>query len=433
MKFTIYGAGKRGQDMLKILGRENVVSFVDRNNEKVGTEYCGLPIIGIDEMIGISKSNLCVVTPVSGRNNIIENLLSKGITNCISAKPFDRVLFYEKESILGFIYNKYARNNIGIYGVSVGSIVLYEYLAERMHKEVFLIPNPTEDKTYDLNNWNYITENLESVIRKVDIIISTEVNLNLNTEKVIADADIRLIKMQELLENNISFYNRKIEDFKNIHEGQRCFIVATGPSLLPTDLETLYVNNEKCISMNRIYNIFGQTSWRPDYYMIEDALMIEDLSKEIAGLAIPVKFVSSIPSSYWEQDGLHDSIKYQLLNLDHQGNDLPFFSSDIQKCIYGGSTVTYACIQLAAYMGFKEIYLLGVDFNYSDDLYDENNHFSGYQSDGKVRLNAVYPERMKAAYERAKHYANTHGIKIYNATRGGKLEVFERIEFDKLF
>ena len=433
MKFVIYGAGKRGQDMLKILGQQNVMSFVDRDNKKIGTEYCGLPVIGIDEMRYTSKSNLCVVTPVSGRNNIIENLLSQGIKNCIPAKPFDRVLFYEKESVLSFIYNKYAENSIGIYGISAGSIILYEYLSERMHKEVYLIPNPTENVTYDLNDWNYNTENLESVIRKVDTIISTEVSINTDVEKVIVDAHIQLVKMQELLENNISFDNRKIEDFKNIHEGQRCFIVATGPSLLHTDLETLYVNNEKCISMNRIYNIFGHTSWRPDYYMIEDALMIEDLSKEIAGLAIPVKFVSSIPSSYWEQDGLQDSIKYQLLNLDHQGNDLPFFSSEVEKCIYEGSTVTYACIQLAAYMGFKEIYLLGVDFNYSDDLYDENNHFSGYQSDGKVRLNAVYPDRMKAAYERAKHYANTHGIKIYNATRGGKLEVFERIDFDKLF
>ncbi len=36
-------------------------------------------------------------------------------------------------------------------------------------------------------------------------------------------------------------------------------------------------------------------------------------------------------------------------------------------------------------------------------------------------------------YKSAGNYADIHGIKIYNATRGGKLEVFERVNFDSLF
>ena len=38
-----------------------------------------------------------------------------------------------------------------------------------------------------------------------------------------------------------------------------------------------------------------------------------------------------------------------------------------------------------------------------------------------------------SAYEVAKENAEKKGIKIYNATRGGKLEVFERVDFDSLF
>ena len=34
------------------------------------------------------------------------------------------------------------------------------------------------------------------------------------------------------------------------------------------------------------------------------------------------------------------------------------------------------------------------------------------------------------AYMAAHQYADSHGIKIYNATRGGELEVFERVELD---
>ena len=43
------------------------------------------------------------------------------------------------------------------------------------------------------------------------------------------------------------------------------------------------------------------------------------------------------------------------------------------------------------------------------------------------------PNNMVLAYKSAKKYADSHGIRIYNATRGGKLEVFERIDFDSLF
>ena len=37
------------------------------------------------------------------------------------------------------------------------------------------------------------------------------------------------------------------------------------------------------------------------------------------------------------------------------------------------------------------------------------------------------------SYQAAKQYAQTHGIKIKNATRGGKLNVFQRVDFDSLF
>ncbi|MBQ4379398.1 MAG: hypothetical protein II821_09430 [Treponema sp.] len=37
------------------------------------------------------------------------------------------------------------------------------------------------------------------------------------------------------------------------------------------------------------------------------------------------------------------------------------------------------------------------------------------------------------AFFAAKRYADEHGVRILNATRGGKIEVFERVDFDSLF
>lgn len=97
-----------------------------------------------------------------------------------------------------------------------------------------------------------------------------------------------------------------------------------------------------------------------------------------------------------------------------------------------GYTVTFSAIQLAIYMGFKEIHLLGVDFNYSvvADRKGKMTRLYGVQTyfDGKERLNYY---SVMYAYCQAEEYCKTHGIKIYNTTRGGKLEVFERADFDE--
>lgn len=432
MRFVIYGAGRRGKEMLEVIGKENTAAFVDRDEEKAGTEYCSLPVIGIEDLQSFSEPVLCVLTPVAGRDSIAEYLRNRGILNYIPLKPFDRALYYEREAILNYVFDQYGDNNIGIYGLSAGSVILYEHLITKMNKHVFLLLNENEETGNCLRECGIHVSDLKNALPDLDVIISTETDIDDDLQKTFP-VNVKLIKMQELLEMNISFYNKQIECYKDIHHGKRCFIIATGPSLTVQDLDTLYAHNEKCISMNRIYNIFGETKWRPDYYMIEDTLMIDDLSKEIADMDIPAKFVASIPLKYWQQENLGNSIKYQLINLDHLGSEMPFFSTKMEHCVYEGTTVTYACIQMAVYMGFQEIYLLGVDFNYSNDLYDEKNHFKGYQNDKKVRLNVVYPERMQAAYKSARHYAGEHGIKICNATRGGKLEVFERVDFDTLF
>ena len=79
-------------------------------------------------------------------------------------------------------------------------------------------------------------------------------------------------------------------------------------------------------------------------------------------------------------------------------------------------------------MGFKEIYLIGADCNYSDNkskhhFIDYGHYDSTYKSAGT---------RMIYAYKVAKKYADKNNIKIYNATRGGMLEVFPRVNLDEL-
>jgi len=109
------------------------------------------------------------------------------------------------------------------------------------------------------------------------------------------------------------------------------------------------------------------------------------------------------------------------------------------------ATVMTLMIEMAIYMGMKEIYLLGVDCtntftaghfedSYTDKSVDEYNlewvrkktnrpHLTLKELGEERRLRSL------DAYQKLKEYANKKQVKIYNATRGGALEVFERIEF----
>ena len=117
--------------------------------------------------------------------------------------------------------------------------------------------------------------------------------------------------------------------------------------------------------------------------------------------------------------------------------DYPYnvkFSNEL-ACLYSGGCVTYSMIQSAACIGYNEIYLIGVDFIYPSMVYHdgtvkENNVDGHFYDDGKP-FSAHY-DRMISGFMCAKQYAESHNIKIYNATRGGALEVFERVALDEL-
>lgn len=96
-----------------------------------------------------------------------------------------------------------------------------------------------------------------------------------------------------------------------------------------------------------------------------------------------------------------------------------------------GYTVTYANIQLAVFMGFSEIYLLGVDHNYNTS----NNAESNYSNliNNTTLYNPPRTDKSTLAYRKARKVCDEMGVKIFNATRGGCLEEFERINFDLLF
>ena len=230
-----------------------------------------------------------------------------------------------------------------------------------------------------------------------------------------------------------------IRQKKNLHQGKRCFVIGNGPSLKPEDLKCL--EKEITFASNRIYHMFSKVDWRPTYFFSTDNDVLLKEIENFKKLPLKEKFINLSAQKYGRKvaDNIHYIFLYGPFYLNRNNVYLHSISENVDKYFSQANTVTCTCIEMAIYMGFTEIYLLGVDHNYSKMV----------SADGKVRENKniqTYFEGMKGGttvsiynqaaatqgFEVCKKYAEEHGIKILNATRGGKLEVFERVDFDKI-
>lgn len=124
-------------------------------------------------------------------------------------------------------------------------------------------------------------------------------------------------------------YGRILRSLKDVHKGERCFIVANGPSLRAEDLDRLQAAGEITFAMNRIYKIFPQTSWRPTYYACEDINIFHESQDAINALPAKLKF---IPINHKWYNGVDiDGAVYFYANYD-RAKDFPnSFSPAIDK------------------------------------------------------------------------------------------------------
>lgn len=239
----------------------------------------------------------------------------------------------------------------------------------------------------------------------------------------------------------LTVHGKRLKKYYNKHQGQRCFIVANGPSLRAEDLDLLHSKGEITFAMNRIYKIFPQTSWRPTYYVCEDELIAKDCQSEINAVEAAEKFIP-IEIKWWHDINIENALHFHLNYKDELKSEFGF-SSDIAHQIDCCGTVTCTCIQLAAYMGFSEIYLIGVDHNFQK-IIDENGNIiedktvkdyfiEGYDADIKNEVVHNMGHTTRSYMGMKKYCDKTKRTTVYNATRGGKLEVFPRIDFDSLF
>lgn len=225
-----------------------------------------------------------------------------------------------------------------------------------------------------------------------------------------------------------------LKSYKNLHKGQRYFVIANGPSLKKMDLSPL--SNEYTIGMNRIYLLFDQINFKPSFYICINELVLDEFAEDIQKLTMP-KFLN------WNRRNLFDKNDSKTIFLRYALGIQDFFGFEPEKIQFSGGTVTFASLQLAFFMGFQEVIIIGLDHNYSEKGTPSKVEIRKTESDESHFHPNYFPKgikwqlpdllRSEVAYKLAKTAFENDGRKILDATIGGKCPVFEKIDFEKIF
>jgi hypothetical protein len=219
---------------------------------------------------------------------------------------------------------------------------------------------------------------------------------------------------------------------RNRHQGERCVLVANGPSL--NRMELGFLRNEIVIGLNKITLGLSRFGFYPRYYVAVNPRVLEQAADDIRALNC-VKLLGAHALSA----GLHeDALTYVVPPAPQDAG----FSNDLAQGMLEGWTVTFAALQVAYHLGFEEVVLIGLDHRYAFEgqpneartmAGPDPNHFSDqYFAPGQTWDNPDL-KRSEQSYRQAVQAFGASGRRVLDATVGGACNVFPKIDYKKHF
>jgi hypothetical protein len=219
-----------------------------------------------------------------------------------------------------------------------------------------------------------------------------------------------------------------ISKFKDKHNGESCFIIGNGPSLRKMDLSPL--RHRIAFGLNKIHLLFDKLGFETTYLAAANPYVIQQAAKEISNLSMP-RFIM-----LWGREFIkkNENIIFLRENRHH------LFVKDMTKGVCIDATVTYMAMQIAYYMGFKTVILIGVDHFFESkgqphstvQLSGEDpNHFDPNYFGYGVPWQLPDLAGSERAYQRARNVYEADGRCILDATVDGKLQIFPKISYDE--
>jgi hypothetical protein len=276
----------------------------------------------------------------------------------------------------------------------------------------------------------------------------------------------RKSNQQTIAKEPVDFLNagNGLSGFKNKYKGQRCFILATGPSISSQDLSVLEGEHSIAVSMFHLHDEIQKI--KPIWHVLapvhrpfrfnEVAKIIDSCYQKYKGLDSINFLVGHTNYEYAYKEFIRSGtnqfeseFKNRIYYLDYNNSNYLTEQNynavdiwDLEKKPFGIRTVIFQAVQLAYHLGFNEIILLGCDHDYLLDLTKiESQHFypekEGFSDKETFNLNLeqwfyTYYILWKE-YRFIRTYMNEQNVQIFNATNGGMLDVFPRVKFESLF
>jgi hypothetical protein len=228
---------------------------------------------------------------------------------------------------------------------------------------------------------------------------------------------------------------RVLEELRGRYAGRRAFIIGNGPSLKHTDLSRL--KQDFTFGLNRIYLMFGALGFSTSCLVVINDLVVEQCINEMQELSIP-RFFSWHSRRYLPSSTEADRLPTFLYTT----YESPAFAHAVGGRVWEGATVTYVALQLAFHMGFSPVILIGVDHDFTSkgvanatvtSTGDDPNHFSPAYFGKGFRWQLPDLDTSAVAYRMARHAYERAGRQVLDATVGGKLTVFPKVDYGSLF
>jgi hypothetical protein len=227
----------------------------------------------------------------------------------------------------------------------------------------------------------------------------------------------------------------RLGEWKDKCQGERAVIIGNGPSLNRTDLSKL--RGEFTFGLNRIFLMFPALGFHTSCLVSVNDLVIEQSLGEITSLPIP-SFLSWRSHRFFPRGEKAQGSPIFLYTT----YESPAFARDARGRLWEGATVTYVALQLAYHMGFRQVILIGVDHDFASkgqanktvvSQGDDPNHFSPAYFGKGFRWQLPDLDTSEIGYRMAREAYERDGREVLDATVGGKLTVFPKVDYNSLF
>ncbi len=397
---------------------------------------------------------------------VIDNIKELIYNNTLSSK--DDIYIYGQNVYTPIIINCLTQNNCSIKAIldsnKTGEGVM-GYRLTTPHKEF---------KTYNPNAKILIASAYYKQMRKLLCQIdkrykqSTYLLINLKKNKKALQFKLKYPNLYNFKQLHFNFNSNETKllklnkRFHNIHQGERCFILGNGPSLNNIDFSLL--KNETIFGVNQIMDFERINDIDLSYWVCYDINFLMALSSaemidkvkhmqnKTKACFLDLRFKKSFDAK--SNNGLADLFYFKsslaCCNSDvllKQPSQIP-----LDRCLYSPDTVVLICLQLAIYMGFKEIYLLGCDEtaiiyflnNYINEASNIAHHANLSTPDvtddfslKRIKISGITTE-IKMAYVRQKQFAffneycKKHNIKLCNLTEHSLIESIKKDHLENI-